>query len=365
MVNSSPLASQRAFVTVTEQLQIGEFLERAWKGTLIDVRSTAEFDHGHIPHAISVPLMTDEERAAVGTRYKTEGRLDATVLGLGFVGPRLAQLAHTLIHMSEKGDLFIYCARGGMRSGSVAWLANLLQLHVYVLEGGYRSYRQWLDKLWEKPWSLRVLGGLTGVGKTQLLHSLKAIGAQVIDLEGLANHKGSAFGGVLEAPQPTQSQFENELGHRLFGLNPELPIWIEDESKLIGHRAIPPVFWTQMRIRPVLYVSRPLQFRIDLLAELYGEADPNLLLECTSKISRRLGPENTAIAQAAIQSNDLSKAIALVLEYYDKTYRHGLSKRQKVHHFELHGLVGTEAAHALQHAWIEGWGETDKSSSSV
>ena len=348
------------------RLEIGQFLPRAWNGVLIDVRAPVEFEHGHIPNAISLPLFTDEERSAVGTQYKTEGRLNATIMGLGFVGPRLEQLAQALIDLSQGGELFIYCARGGMRSGSVVWLADLLKLDICVLEGGYRSYRQWLEEMWERPWQLRVLGGLTGVGKTQLLHALKSDGAQVIDLEDLANHKGSAFGGVMEAPQPSQSQFENDLGFQLFQLNPNHPIWIEDESRLIGHRAIPPVFWSQMRSRPVLYVSRPRHFRIQLLEELYGEAERSVLIECIHKISRRLGPQNSAIAEAAIAANELSTAIALVLDYYDKTYAHGLSKRSKVHHFELQSQVGAEAVHALIHAWTEGWGdESDAPSSSI
>ena len=345
---------------VIERLSIDPFLLRAQSGVLLDVRAPVEFEHGHIPNAISWPLFTDEERAHIGTLYKQAGREKATLEGLRFVGPRLEELAQSLIAHSQKGPLCFYCARGGMRSGAVVWLANLLQLNVCVLEGGYRSYRQWLEQLWTKPWPLRILGGLTGVGKTQLLHALRECGAQVIDLEGLANHKGSAFGGVLEAPQPSQSQFENELGYQLHALDFNRPIWIEDESRLIGHRAIPPDFWAHMRVCPVLYISRPLSYRVELLKALYGEADSEILLQCTEKIKRRLGPQKLAIAQAAIQHDDLSTAIQLVLEYYDQTYKHGLSKRNKVKHLDLNALEGQEAAQTLERIWGEVWGHEDK-----
>lgn len=339
-----------------ERLSIAQFLPRVQLGCLIDVRAPIEFEHGHIPNAISVPLFTDAEREQIGRLYKQEGRERATLEGLQMVGSRLAVLGQELIDLSAKGELCFYCARGGMRSGAVVWLANLLQLNVCVLEGGYRSYRKWLEELWVYPWRIRVLGGLTGVGKTHLLHALKEHGAQVIDLEGLANHKGSAFGGVLEAPQPSQSQFENNLGFELAQLDADQPIWIEDESKLIGHRAIPPELWLQLRKSAVLYVSRTMSYRVALLSQLYGEADTETLLACTEKIKRRLGPQKTTAAQTAILNNDLGAAIELVLGYYDQTYTHGLSKRERVHHLALIDVDGLQAAEILEQKWTEVWG---------
>jgi tRNA 2-selenouridine synthase len=343
---------------VKEPLELSPFLLQASSNILLDVRSPVEFERGHIPGAQSFPLFDDSERAIVGTSYKQQGRQMAIVDGLGLIGPKLENMAKMLLSIAEQNAIYLYCARGGMRSGSVCWLAELLQVEVYWLEGGYRRYRQWVSDLWEKNWKLRVLGGLTGVGKTQLLYSLKEAGAQIIDLEGVANHKGSAFGGVLEEPQPTQSQFENDLAEYLNGLDDSRPIWIEDESRLVGHRAVPSPLWKQMREQPVLYVARPMSFRLNLLAELYGEADPNILIVCTEKIQRRLGPQRTEQARNAILQGDLQTAVALVLEYYDQTYKHGLSKRQKVVHIDLGLDEGIIAAQRLDQAWSESWNES-------
>lgn len=358
MVDSRTSSNQRSALSVNEPLELSSFLLQAKSSILLDVRSPSEFERGHIPGAQSFPLFDDSERAVVGTSYKQEGRQSAIVDGLRLIGPKLEDMAKTLLSASDNGVICLYCARGGMRSSSVCWLAELLQIEVAWLEGGYRRYRQWVSALWEQSWKLRVLGGLTGVGKTQLLYSLKDAGAQIIDLEGAANHKGSAFGGVLEEPQPTQSQFENDLAEYLNGLDASRPIWIEDESRLVGHRAVPPALWLQMREQPVLYVARPMSFRLNLLAELYGEADPNILIVCTEKIQRRLGPQRTEKARKAILQGDLQTAVGLVLEYYDQTYKHGLSKRQKVVHIDLGLEEGIIAAQRLDQAWSESWNES-------
>ena len=185
-------------------LHIDAFL--AAGGALLDVRTPAEFRQGHIPGAANLPLFSDAERAEVGTLYKQQGRQAAVLRGLALVGPRMEALAAELVTWSERSagaPLRLHCWRGGMRSGSVAWLAQQLELPVLLLEGGYKSYRRWVLELFERPWPLRLLGGRTGCGKTELLLALRERGAAVVDLEGLAHHRGSSFGGLGLPEQPS------------------------------------------------------------------------------------------------------------------------------------------------------------------
>ena len=168
-------------------------------GTLLDVRTPAEFRQGHIPAAANLPLFSDAERAEVGTLYKQQGRQAAVRRGLALVGPRMEAMATDLVAWSERSagkPLRLHCWRGGMRSASVAWLAQQLELPVLLLEGGYKSYRRWVLELFERSWPLRLLGGRTGSGNTDLLLALQELGAAVVDLEWLAHHRGSSFGGL-------------------------------------------------------------------------------------------------------------------------------------------------------------------------
>lgn len=333
------------------------FLTGSLTGTILDVRAPIEYEKGHIPSALSFPLFSTQERKEVGVVYKEEAKEEAIYLALSIVGPRLSEIAKKLSALSESGPLYIYCARGGMRSSSVAWLAELLGLEVTYLEGGYQKYRQWVMNIWSQPWKLRIVGGYTGVGKTELLYGLLSSGDQTIDLEGIANHKGSAFGGLMENKQPTQAQFENDLAKLLSECDSHRPIWIEDESRLVGHRSIPSDFWTQMRSHPVLFVERPLDFRLAYLSELYGEANTEELIACTHKIQRRLGPQNTLTAVNAIENGDLKTAVKIILSYYDRSYQHGLSKRTGVHHIQLGCLDGSVAVKKLQTEWTLAWND--------
>ncbi len=188
---------------------------RELKGPLVDVRSPGEFEKGHWPGAINVPLFNDEERAAVGTAYKQQGRTPAIHLGLELTGPKLSSLARQLESLRDQGDPRIYCWRGGMRSASVAWLAQQIDLKPRLLQGGYKSYRRWAQSRFEQAWPLRVMGGRTGTGKTDLLLAMAARGAAVVDLEGLANHRGSSFGGLGLPDQPSTEHYENQLAEAL------------------------------------------------------------------------------------------------------------------------------------------------------
>ena len=201
------------------------FLSCRPKVPIIDVRSPGEFADGHIPGALNVPLFTNDERALVGTSYKEKGPDKALLLGLDIVGPKMSQIASDgKRYAGPGGTVAIHCWRGGKRSGSVGWLLSTAGLDVQLLEGGYKAYRSVVLQFFEKcPIEFIVVGGRTGSRKTAVLHELQRRGEQVVDLEGLANHKGSAFGWINESPQPTTQQFENNLYDLLSSFDPDRP----------------------------------------------------------------------------------------------------------------------------------------------
>ncbi len=328
-------------------LPVDTFL--AGGGALIDVRTPAEFRQGHIPGAANLPLFSDAERAEVGTLYKQQGRQAAVLRGLALVGPRMEALAAELVTWSERSagaPLRLHCWRGGMRSGSVAWLAQQLELPVLLLEGGYKSYRRWVLELFERPWPLRLLGGRTGCGKTELLLALRERGAAVVDLEGLAHHRGSSFGGLGLPEQPSVEHYENELAAALAPLAGADQIWLEAESAMVGRCRIPAGLWHQMKAAPVLAVERPLQERVDHLVTIYGAQDPLALAEATRRIARRLGPQRTALALEAIEQGDWATACRQMLDYYDRCYDHDLDGHA-ITPVDLGGLAAAEAAGEL------------------
>jgi len=328
-------------------LPIDAFL--AGGGALLDVRTPAEFRQGHIPGAANLPLFSDGERAEVGTLYKQQGRQAAVLRGLALVGPRMEALAAELVAWSERSagsPLRLHCWRGGMRSGSVAWLAEQLELPVLLLEGGYKSYRRWVLELFERPWPVRLLGGRTGSGKTELLLALRERGAAVVDLEGLAHHRGSSFGGLGLPEQPSSEHYENRLAAALAPLAGEEQIWLEAESAMVGRCRIPAGLWHQMKAAPVLAVERPLQERVDHLVDIYGAQDPVALAEATQRIAKRLGPQRTALALDAIERGDWATACRQMLDYYDRCYDHELGDHA-VTPVDLGGLAAPEAAGEL------------------
>ena len=300
------------------------------QGPVVDVRSPGEFRQGHIPGAHNLPLFDDGQRAQVGTTYKHQGRQAAVLEGLALVGPRLESLGQELVRLAAltpTAPLRLHCWRGGMRSESVAWLAQGLDLPVVVLQGGYKAYRSWAQALFGRPWPLRLLGGRTGSGKTELLLELQARGVAVIDLEGLANHRGSSFGGLGQAEQPSSEHFENLLATALWPLREAETIWLEDESAQVGRCRIPAGLWTQMKQAPLLAVQRPLEARLDHLVTLYGNQGQTGLAEATQRIARRLGPQRTALALEAIAQENWHGACRQILDYYDRCYDHGLQGR--------------------------------------
>lgn len=302
------------------------FLNRE-KAPMIDVRSPAEFEQGHIPGAVNIPLFDNDERAVVGTLYKQQGRKEAMMKGLEIVGPQMLKKAKQAMRHVVDGKLFVHCWRGGMRSESMAWLFSRLDIECTVLEGGYRAYRRYIHSQFARPWKFVILGGMTGSGKTELLHHIADMEMQMIDLEGLANHKGSAYGGIGKKGQPTTEQFENDLYLEFFKMNIDKLIWLEDESKPIGRVVIPDDIYFNMRKSKVVEVRMPKQQRIKRLAVEYAELDPEELKYSTERIKKRLGGENTRLCLEAIDNKDFDKAIDISLMYYDKTYTKGLKNR--------------------------------------
>lgn len=309
-------------------LSINEFLKLDTSIPMADVRTPAEFEQGHIPGAHNIPLFTNEERVQVGTTYKQQGREQAILLGFDLVGGKWSGFIRQALEIAPNKKIALHCWRGGMRSGAMAWALNLYGFEVSLLESGYKAYRRWALDRFNDSFNIFILGGLTGSGKTSVLNQLAMQGEQVIDLENLAQHQGSAFGSMNRLIQPTQEQFENNLAARLNRIDRLKPVWLEDESIMIGKRVIPNPLFNQMRDAKVVALKIPLEARVSFLVGEYGKLDKDFLKACTEKIWKRLGPEQTKNAVAAIDENRMADFIRIVLVYYDKTYRSGLSKRK-------------------------------------
>lgn len=296
---------------------------------LIDVRSPGEFVKGHIPKATNLELFTDEERAVVGTAYKKESKERAFEIGFEYVKPKLNDFITKSVAIAPNKEVAVHCWRGGMRSNAFAdhLIENGFE-KVYVLEKGYKAFRNYVLDFFEQPFNLKILGGYTGTGKTEILHSLKKKGQQVIDLEGLASHRGSTFGGIDLPPQPTTEQFENNLFSIVRSLNHKLPVWVEDESRLIGQVVIPAAFYTTMVAMPVYFLDVPLEERTKHLVTTYANLSPDKLADAISRITKRLGYDNAKFAQEELEKRNYTKVVEITLIYYDKYYLKGLQKRE-------------------------------------
>ncbi len=318
-------------------LPVDEFLKQAGTLPVIDVRSPGEFAQAHMPGAVNLPLFDNDERARVGTRYKQAGKDHAVLMGLEFVGPKLADFVRQARRLSNGsgGQVLVHCWRGGMRSGSFAWLLQTAGLSPAILTGGYKSYRNTVLAAFSEPRNLLILGGKTGSGKTDILHQLAAQGEQIIDLEGLANHKGSSYGAIGQLPQPSSEQFENLIFGDWLTLDRNRRIWLEDESRNVGSCFIPMPLWHQMRAAPVAFVDVPKAVRVERLVREYTGIDHELLIEATERIRKRLGGQSTQQALDALAQQDYATVADLTLDYYDKAYLYGLSQRNQTNVFPL------------------------------
>lgn len=359
------------------RVAIHEFLEGCNDALLLDVRSPAEYNHAHIPGAISFPLFTDEERKVVGTTYKQVSRQAAIKIGLDYFGPKMRPMVEEVErlleqmnrrteqqgsdeevtdptalqtsnpeHRTTNARVFVYCWRGGMRSGAIAWLLNLYGFKVTVLTGGYKAFRNHVLKTFEHPYDFKILGGYTGSGKTEVLQELRVMGEKVICLESVASHKGSAFGNINMPPQPTQEMFENLLSRELRAVSCEqeeknlqprtsnleqpnpLPIWLEDESQRIGTVNLPNTLWETMRTSPLYFLEIPFEERLKHITEEYSQCSKEKLAGAIERIKKRLGGLETKNALQFLAEENYTECFRILLSYYDKHYLKGLHNRE-------------------------------------
>lgn len=326
---------------MAESISVAALFQDYRDWPLIDVRSPGEYAQAHVPWAYSMPLFDDRQRAEVGIAYKHNGQHQAILKGLDLVGPSMSRLAetgwnHTLEHWqqqecvsrTERKRVVVHCWRGGMRSRSVAWLLEQVGLSVRVLEGGYKAYRRSVLDRFCFPLRFRVLTGLTGAGKTRVLNLLQQSGEQVLDLEAMANHRGSAFGYL--GPQPTVEQFENNLAEALLQLDAERIVWVEDEAQSIGKVALPGALFKQYRKAPAVFLELDRLERAKNLAQWYGKQPPQQLADGIREIHKRLGGQNVTRALKLLDANDLVGCAACLLEYYDKAYLRAQEKNGRI-----------------------------------
>lgn len=366
-----------------QKVNIDLFMKLAKEHTIIDVRSPGEYKQAHIPGAYSLPLFDNEERKVVGTAYKQQSRETAIKIGLDFFGKKMVKMVEEVeklmedkFKMSEGGGrekieakprtILVHCWRGGMRSAGVAWLLDLYGFKVYTLAGGYKVFRNWVLDQFEKAYPFVIIGGYTGSGKTGILHQLRNRGENIIDLEDLAGHKGSAFGNIGLPAQPSQEMFENKLAVELRRIDERcdmtddggeaqdsnfqaLPnhqlhattnrtqltindrpstIWIEDESQRIGTVNIPLSLWKQIRTKPLIFLNIPFEERLEYIVSGYGKADKEKLINATIRIQKRLGGLETKTAINFLIEGDLKESFRILLKYYDKYYTKGLRNRE-------------------------------------
>lgn len=292
---------------------------------IVDVRSPKEYAIGHIPGAVNIPLFSDDERAVVGTAYAKRGNEIAIDLGLEIVGPKIASFVSAARALGK--PLIVYCWRGGMRSASMSWLFQTAGMDVRTIPRGYKGYRAWGMRIISQPWQLRVVCGRTGSGKTHFLHELAARGEQVLDLEGLAHHKGSSFGAIGLPPQPTTEHFMNLVARQLSAFSPDSTVWVEDESRNVGSVSVPEAFFNSMQRAPMEMLDVPREQRVQNLVVDYGSASIEDLTAAFERLRRKLGGERCNAAIEAVKAGDLATAAELALDYYDQTYDYCLTKR--------------------------------------
>lgn len=295
--------------------------------TVIDVRSPAEHAEDHVPGAINLPVLNNEERAEVGTIYVQDSPFKARKLGAALVFRNAANhIEQQLSHHEGSWKPLVYCWRGGQRSGSFTWMLQQIGWRAEVVAGGYQSYRRLVHQaMYEQalPHRLVLLDGYTGTAKTEVLQRAASLGVQVLDLEGLANHRGSLLG-EQPSPQPSQKGFESAVAGALMQLDPARPVLVEAESNKIGQRIIPPTLWSLMKRAPRIEIQAPIAARCRYLVAAYDD-----ILSDSTRLRDRLGPlrahRSGAVVEgwfASIDAGDRAALTeALMREHYDPAYR--------------------------------------------
>lgn len=302
-----------------------EELRNLDKPILIDVRSEGEFAEATIPGAVNIPLFNNEERAEIGTIYTQTSQSLARELGLNIISPKLPDLVKQVGDLAKKGPLVLFCWRGGMRSKSISTVVDLMGIPIYRLQGGYKAYRNQVVDYFQKklPFRVVVLRGNTGVGKTELLRNLRADGYPAIDLEKLANNRGSVFGAMGLGDPPSQKKFEGLLYEELASLREFPYIIVECESKRIGRVTLPAKLYTEMQEGIQILQYDSLDNRVQRLIKEYTSV-PNAIQEISVALERlikTLGHEKVNALRALLNTNCLDKFTEqLLVDYYDKLY---------------------------------------------
>lgn len=311
--------------------------DRPWAETyseIIDVRSPSEYAEDHWPGAINLPVLDDQERAKVGTIYKQVDPFTARKLGASLVAQNIAR--HIDSHFIAKDKDYqplIYCWRGGQRSNSLALVLSQIGWTVTLLQGGYKTYRAWVREQlqeWPQQFRYRILAGPTGTGKTLLLRQMMERGAQVLDLEALANHRGSLLGQEWnECAQPSQKGFETAILWQLKRFQPAHPVWVESESSKIGELYIPTTLWHHMREATCVEIQMPIASRVQYLIETYPHLidHPQILKDKLSNLKQRQGQAKVQEWFDWIDAGQREVFVADLLEHhYDPTYRYALRR---------------------------------------
>lgn len=319
----------------------------------IDVRSPAEFAHDHVAGAVNLPVLTDDERAHVGTLYRSDP-FTARKVGAALIARNVAAMLEGPLRERD-GTFFplVYCWRGGQRSQSLALILSQVGFRVSVLAGGYRAYRQEIVSRLEtlpENLDLRILAGLTGTSKTRILENMAAAGAQVLNLEGLANHRGSLLGQPVRGGQPTQKAFESRLVPLLANFDPGAPVWVESESNQIGAIHVPAALWKRMRAARVVQVTAPMKERVAYLIDEYSYfcSDPGLLKERITWLVRVCGEQKIRAWGELIDQAEWPRFVEEILKvHYDPAYTRSMKRWagqiDETHHLEGLGPLELDA----------------------
>lgn len=326
-------------------IELEQFLQLRESIPILDARSEGEFAQGHIPGSINLPILNNEERKIVGTIYKQRGSQEAVVKGFELVGPRFHSIIQDAFRLFPDKKIITYCWRGGMRSEIISWLLGMAGFEILRLKGGYKTYRTLTYEAVRKERNFIVLGGKTGVGKTVLLQALIGAGEPVIDLEKIANHKGSSFGGIGQERQPSIEHFENLLAEELLKIPISERIWIENESRRIGKVVLSEEFYHNIITSPLIEITKSESERIAHIASEYAILPEKDLLEAVMRLQKKLGGKRTSEAMEDIKAKRHDSWIANLLIYYDKAYEFELTKHQRAQVCPLDlGDIGREIA---------------------
>jgi tRNA 2-selenouridine synthase len=316
------------------RVSVGDAITRLGHySAVIDARSESEYADDHLPGARNWPSLTDAERAAIGTDYAQASPFEARKRGAVLASRNIAaHLEREAMDLPRDWRPLVYCWRGGQRSGALATVLGAIGFEVQVLDGGYRAFRRAvIDELDALPArvDLRVLCGRTGSGKSRLLGALAHEGAQVLDLEALARHRGSVLGPLPGTPQPTQKAFETALWHALRGFDPARPVWAESESRTIGRLRVPEALLQRLRAAPCVAIEMPLAARVALLLDDYRHfvEDAGTFCARLEQLRELRGAATVERWQAQARAGEFAAVVCELLDqHYDPTYTRSMTR---------------------------------------